>query len=208
MDHIGAAALFSKRISWHSSSVSESPQTKPVRPTLLVVALIVCWVLGLHTALDGYATVRIIGNPLAADALQVPAALRDALLSSISANANTVLPVAIAQILLGGLLVIVSAGVLLRARISLGFGLQVLGANGLLFVVGYSLAGPVRDALVAALVKLPELQANDVGGTEGYYWAFRLRLAAQLMALIGAAWALTRPASRNFLAYTSPKEES
>ena len=175
---------------------------------MLLATLFVCWALGVHTALDGYATIRILGDPFAADGLQIPSVMRDALVQSILANSSIVLPVAVAQILLGGLLVVVSIGLLARARVSVNLGLQVLAVNGLVFMIGYFVAGPIRDALVSALMKLPEIQAAGASADPGnFYWAFRLRLAAQLAALGFAAWVITRPRSRKVLTPRAPSEE-
>lgn len=185
----------------------------PPRPGYLLVALLLAWFLGLRTAHEGYIITSIALDPLRGDALALPPSLRDAMVSGIVEHARTALPVGLAQAIVGGLLVAVSAVALFRGRVSLSFMLQTLVANAVVAVVGYALGRPVRDAMVRVLAASPEILGADPGNldpptlTSLYRWGFHLSLGLQLLALLGLGVALTRPGARAFLAYSRPHEE-
>lgn len=179
-----------------------------------MLALIVAWFAGLRVAHEGYVVARIVTDPLAGDTLTVTPALRDAMVQALLSHGEVALPLAIAQVFLGGLLVVVSALALFRGRLSIGFGLQVLAANAGITVLSHWLGAPVRDAMVHALSASPELLGPEFEAVDhqtllsAYEWAFHLGLAFQLLVLAMLAWALTRRAAREFLGYSpEPSKE-
>jgi hypothetical protein len=186
-----------------------SEKQPPPRPRLLTTALVLAWFMGLRTLHEGYLTLRILRDPLVGDSLSVPSELKAALVEGVTSNGAAALPVAAAQILLGGFLLVVSVGLLFGAARTVSYGMQAVLANGALAAVGYALGGPVRQAMVGALVQTgqmaPEL-SSELGPVEMsnvYYWGFRIALGLQLLAFAGVAWVLSRRSVRDFLEFSA-----
>ncbi len=173
--------------------------------------LITAWFIGLRTLHEGYVTVRLLSDPLVADALRFPAEVSTAMVESTADNASVALPVAVAQLLLGGLLVGVSAATLFGAIKSIGLCVQALLANAVLAVTAYAGSQPVRLAMVDALARSPELVSRlgtDFPVAEArvaFLWGFRVALALHLGALLGLVWAISRPSVREFLAFSASR---
>jgi hypothetical protein len=172
---------------------------------------LVAWFLGLGTAQEGILVARLINDPLSADQMDAAPAVRDALLQAIQSHSNNLLPIGVAQLLIGGCLVVLSAAVLFGAKIPVNLMLQVLGANVALALGGFFLAAPLREALLQGVLQTPEFQreVQALGQTAPevmYRWFSRLNLALHVGALSLTAWALTRPAARRFMAYRAPSQ--
>lgn len=179
-----------------------------------MVALLLAWFWGLRTAHEGYLVASIAVDPLVGDALTLPPRLRDAMVQAISDNAHTVLPVGILQVIMGGLLLVVSLVTLFRGRVPLAFLLQVLAVNAAVSVLGHALGAPLRDAMIQVLTESPEVIGVDSAGLDQrtlrtiYRWAFHLGLGIDLVVFCGLGLSLTRPGARAFLAAPSrPHEE-
>lgn len=179
-----------------------------------MVALLVAWFLGLRTAHEGFLVIGIASDPLEGDALALAPALRDAMVQSIVQSADVLIPVGLAELMLGGLLMVLAAVLLFRGRVSVAFTLQVLLANALMAVIGHVLASPVREAMAQALAESPDVlgvEAEALSRTElldVYRMAFHLSLVLHVGVLAILALAFTRPSARPFLrAAPRPHEE-
>jgi hypothetical protein len=195
----------------------------PRRPIYLVIALIAMWLVGMNTAAEGLVAIQIVRDPFSSATPTLGAADPDALLraawmEAIAANARVTLPLGVAQLILGALLVLISARALFGRRASTSFALQVLFANAALLVVGYALRQPVRGTVVDAVVAsgieqrpagLSPREFDELVRSK-LWWTFRILLGLQLGTLALSAVALTRRAARELLAPAepSPGEES
>ncbi len=189
------------------------------RPVYLLIALIGMWMIGLNAAAEGYVTVKAVHNPLSTatsvlggDKSEV---VVSAFIQAISKHPHTNLPIGIAQILLGGVMVLVAIKALVGRRASTSFALQVVAANALLMIVGYALQLPVRSGIVNAVVA-SGIAKPPGGMTLAHFqrieriqlwWSFRLGLAMKLGALALCAFALTRRSARRVLAAAEPHPE-
>ncbi len=189
-------------------------EATPRRPGFLTLVLIVAWFIGLQTLQSGYATLRVLRNPLAGDGLGYPDAVNVALVESVSSHASSAMPIAVAQLLLGGLLLATSLGTLFGGIRRVGYTLQALFANAVLACVAYPIGEPVRDAMVEAFVQGTQLPP-ELAGTlteaqahNAYLWGFRLAFGLHLAVIGTLAWALSRRSVREFLAFSpsTPRE--
>jgi hypothetical protein len=163
--------------------------------------------MGLRTLHEGYLTLRILRNPLLADSLTLPPELRQAFVDGISTNPAAV-PVAVAQLLLGGFLLATSVVTLFGGARSVNFALQALAANAALAAAGHVLGEPLQHAIASALLASgelskdlpPEVRPEQVQAA--FRWGFRLLLAAQCLMFGLLAWILSRPKARAFLAFS------
>ena len=189
------------------------------RPVYLIIALMAMWLVGMNAAAEGYVTVKAVHNPLATassvlggDRSEV---VVSAFIKAISAHPHTNLPIGIAQILLGGAMVLVSIKALVGRRASTSFALQVVAANVLLMIVGYALQLPVRGSIVNAVVASGIAKPPSGMTLEHFqrieriqlWWSFRLGLALKVGALALCAFALTRRSARRVLAPAEPHPE-
>ncbi len=189
------------------------------RPVYLVIALVAMWLVGISTMFDGYVAIRAVRDPLSAATWAVGSDSRavvvKALVEGTSQHPHTSLPIGIAQILLGGLMVLVSIKALVGRRASTSFALQVLAANAVLMIVAYALQLPVRGGIVDAVVA-SGLGKPPSGMTLAHFrrlqrieawWSFRLGLAMKVGVLALCAFALTRRSARRVLAPAEPHPE-
>jgi hypothetical protein len=181
-----------------SSAIPSSP---PKRPAFLGVALTVAWFLGLTTVQEGYVALRLVRDPLSVDSLGLPNGMAEALVEGVMQHGSTALPIALAQFLLGGLLVVVSAGLLFGARIPRQFAVQVVSVNLAFAAFAYYMNEPMRRGIINALVSIQPGELTGRLERDTYVWGFRVGLGLHLMSLGLSAWALTRPSVREFLAY-------
>lgn len=176
------------------------------------MGLLVAWFLGLRSLQEGWTSVQLVSDPLTIDALAWPEQVRDALLSSMQAHASIVVPLGVAQVLLGLVLVVVAGAALFGGRLPLGFFLQVLGVSGAITCLAYWLGEPVRRDLVAALVNTPGIveagELDEQTRAEVFRWGFRFSLGLHLVTLGFAMLAVTRRAAREFLASVPPPREN
>lgn len=181
------------------------------------------WLVGMNTAAEGLVAIQIVRDPFSGASPTLGAADPDALLraawmEAVAANARVTLPLGVAQLILGSLLVLISARALFGRRASTSFALQVLFANAALLVVGYLLRQPVRGSVVDAVVASGiEQRPGGVSAREfdellrtKLWWTFRVMLGLQLGTLVLSVLALTRRSAREVLtpAEPSPGEES
>lgn len=201
--------------------MSRLDQPSDRRPISVVVALIALWFIGMNSASEGFAIVELVRNPLwrASSSLSdagVEAVHWRAFMQATREHGRLVLPIGIAQLMLGTLLVFVSIRALIARRASLSFLLQIVAANALVAVIGYALRQPVRGAIVEAIV-LSGVEQRPAGTDSSafadllrtkWWWHFRIALGLQLMALTGSAWALARrPARELFTRADAPSSE-
>jgi hypothetical protein len=178
----------------------------------LLIALVVMCFIGMTAAGNGYAAVEAIHNPLSVPAATsgLLQAVEAASLHAISQHPRVNLPIGIAQMLLGGLLMFVSFKALFWRHASASFALQVLAANAALVVVTYALREPVHAAAVQAIVaakitpRPPSISVAQLDQVE--WWGLRAGLALQLATLGLCAFALTRKTARAVLA-PAPRSE-
>lgn len=207
----------------HIVSAERQPDALPRRPIYLVIALIAMWLVGMNTAAEGLVAIQIVRDPFssaspALGAADPDAILRAAWMEAIAVNARVTLPLGVAQLILGALLVLISARALFGRRASTSFALQVLLANAALLLVGYALREPVRGSVVNAVVasgieqRPAGISPKDFEGVvrSKLWWTFRVMLGLQLGTLALAVVALTRRSAREVLAPVEPSagEES
>lgn len=196
---------------------SDAPRRRPI---YLVIALMAMWLLGMQVLVEGYQIVSVVGDPLAG----APSSIGDgsvqqaseaALMRGIGEHAGSLLPLGIARLLLGGLLVLVAAKALFVRRASPGFAVQVLLANAVLLAIGYAMEQPLRARVIEAVVpvaladltvELPRSDLESLLRTQ-LWWRFRLLLGIELAALGASVLALTRKGARENLATPAPNPE-
>ena len=185
------------------------------RPIYLLIALVAMWILGMDAAANGYVVVKVIHSPLSVPMSGTgKEAVTAAMVHAIIQRPRVNLPIGLAQILLGGLLVLVSLKALVSRHASTSFALQVLAANAVLVVVTYALREPVRVAAVNALAtakltpRPPSLSAAEFTRLQGAasWWILRALLGLHLAALGLCGFALTRKTARAVLA-AAPRSE-
>jgi hypothetical protein len=186
-----------------------TPSSPPKQPAYLAAALTVAWFLGLTTVQEGYVGLRLVRDPLSVDSLGLPAQIAEALVDGVIASSQSALPVSLAQFLLGGLLVIVSAGLLFGARIPVHFAVQVISVNLVFAGFAYYMNEPMRRGIIGALLALQPAEGDVRLQQETYVWGFRVGLGLHMAALGLSVLALTRPTVRQFFAQSSaPPRES
>ena len=195
----------------------------PKRPVYLVIALVTLWLSGMTAAAEGFASIEIVRNPfssafssLRGDALQ--GLLSRAYVDGVLSIAKIALPVGIAQVILGVLLVAVSGKALFARRASPWFAVQVIAANVAVLIAAYALYQPVRHRVVEAIATSGiEERPAGISATDfdklvrlKHWWTFRFRLGLQLAVLGMGAFGVTRRTARDVLTRQapSPSEES
>lgn len=176
------------------------------------MGLLVAWFLGLRSLQEGWTSVQLVRDPLSIEALAWPEQVRDVFLASMQAHASVVVPLGVAQVVLGLVLVVIAGASLFGGRLPLRFFVQVLGVSAGVTVLAYWLAEPVRRELVVALVNTPGLveagELDEQTRAEVFRWGFRFSLVLHLVTLGFAMVAVTRRAAREFLASVAPPREN
>jgi hypothetical protein len=185
----------------------------------LVVALITMWLIGLRTLGEGLSVIQTVRDPFQASSAighgSLPEIMQAAIVGATAAHAKTMLPIGIAELLLGGALVVVAVRGLFRRNMSISIALQVLLANAVLTVVAYVFREPLRAAVVEAVVQSglePHLRGarreefHQIVRTKSWWW-FRIALGLQLSALMLSALALSSRASRALAQAPSPSAD-
>jgi hypothetical protein len=169
---------------------------EPVRrPAYWLATLLAMWLVGVNAAQEGYGAIELLRDPLTGNFSGTEEA-RSALVNALGQHSQVELPLAIAQLLLGGLLVFIATHLFFGGRSSRSFALQVLAANALFLILGYFLREGTRVSYIAALLESSE----DPGAlSKEFWWRSRFVLGFDLIALTLSFFALTRPASRQFL---------
>ena len=195
----------------------ESREPTARRPIYLVIALVALGMVGLKSAAEGFAYVAIVRNPfspalstMSGDAVQD--LVRRAFIDGILSIPRVALPLGVAELLLGAVLVFVSTKALFARRASPWFAFQTILANAAVLVVGYALWQPVRgrvvDAVVASGVEQRPAAISPVEFDKliriKAWWTFRLQLGLELAVLGLGAFAVTRRAARQVLTRQEP----
>jgi hypothetical protein len=188
-----------------------------------VIALVTLWLVGMTAAAEGFAAIEIVRNPFSSafGSLRGDAAqdlLTRSFVDGVISVSRVALPLGVAQIILGALLVAVSSKALFARRASPWFALQVIAANVAVLIVGYALYQPVRGRVVDAIVSSGiEHRPQSIAPADfdklvrlKSWWTFRFRLGIQLAVLGLGALAVTRRSAREVLGrpQPSPSEES
>jgi hypothetical protein len=183
------------------------------RPVSVVIALIALWFIGMNSASEGFATIELVRNPL----WSAPSAIRDigleavrwrAYMQATREHGSLLLPIGLAQLMLGAMLVFISIRALIARRASLSFMLQIVVANAAVAVIGYALRQPIRGAIVEAIVASGAEQRPAGSDATAFadvlrskwWWSFRIALGLQLAALTASGYALARRQSRQLFA--------
>ena len=179
---------------------------RPGRPAYLMPALLVVWMLGVGGVMGGCQTLQFYRQTthpsLDLDAHISPElrahveAQQTARIEALSAHQSRMIPLAAANVLLSGLLIVACARALSGRPSAHNLALQAIGANIAYAVVDYVVSAPVRYAVIhagaqhppATMPPIPEAQVAAM-----YAWFFRLALFGQLAVLAITAFALTRP---------------
>jgi hypothetical protein len=175
------------------------PQAAPPapvrRPAYWLATLLAMWLVGVNAAQEGYGAIELLRDPLTGNFSGTEAA-RSALVNALGQHSRVELPLAVAQLLLGGLLVFIATHLFFGGRPSRAFALQVLAANLLFLVLGYFLREATRVSYIAALLESSE---DPSALSKEFWWRSRFVLGFDLVALTLSFFALTRSSSRQFL---------
>ncbi|MBX3184702.1 MAG: hypothetical protein KIT72_05145 [Polyangiaceae bacterium] len=180
--------------------MSEAPAPAK-RPRYLLLALIALSLIGLELSGEGYQLLRASTDPTFAGAQAagldplVQVAVRTQL-EAMGEHGRWLLPLGVAELLLGFVLVITAIRALFR-RTSLGTLVQFAVANLIACAVGYLLTAPVRAQVVAALHAFPDPNAEAVA--RFMPTVFVLRAAVPALTLMLCLFAVTRPRAREFM---------
>jgi hypothetical protein len=181
------------------------------RPTYLVLALLLAWVLGVGGLVNGYSTLQYYRETTHStpqlEAVKAPESMRKYLeaqrqLFEAQEKARTavldqyhdrMVPLAAANLVLSGLLIVACARALSGRARAHHLALQAVFANMGYAVVEFVANGPLRQAMAEATRQnaLPNLDADQLAMATT--WVYRFGLALQLLALALVALALTRP---------------
>jgi hypothetical protein len=174
------------------------------------------WLVGLHAAGEGLAVIQTVRDPFQIAPVLGSGNLQDvvqaALVTATAAHGKTMLPLGIAELLLGGALVVIAVRGLFRQKMSIPIALQVVLANAVLVLVAYVVREPLRAAVVDAVVASglePQLpgsrreEFHEILRTK-WWWSFRIALGLQLAALVLSAVALSGRAARAFARAPAP----
>ncbi len=196
---------------------TDSP-TAPRRPFYLVLTIITMWLIGMHSVAEGLFAIDVVRNPATVPGTttlqykDIEEAMKGALVLATAKHGRIAMPLGIGELILGGLLVMLSVRALFARRASTSFAIQVLVANILFVIVDYVVSEPLRVSIVNTIVgsgldELPDFvpeQQRDEMQYLRWWWIFRIQLAIKLAALALSAFAFTRPKVREFLSPTEP----
>lgn len=155
------------------------------------------WVLGITVFGQGAFGVETLVRPASVASLRAlaPASLGDveqrALADALLANARVMLPLGVAQVALGGLMIVAAVRAAFVRRSASGFALQVVLANVLLAAAELLVGGPVRQAVTEAVLTSgldPQIEAALVR----HAWLLQARYLIGPVTLLFCAFALAR----------------
>lgn len=193
----------------------------PKRPTYLVVALLVAWLIGVGGMMGGCGLVQFYQNPTSS-AVQVhePQETNDwsqylAKQRMVTKHASDealvkyqtrMLPLGIANALLSAVLIIAVARAFAGRVGSRPLVLQAVIANAVYAIVDYVLSAPVRQTMIDAAVAVPmtvpmtelttdpkAVSINPAQLGSAMSWTVQLFFVLQLCVWVSIAFALTRP---------------
>ena len=201
-----------------------APVRGKLRPWYLVAAMVLTWFIGVHGLNVGFGVASLLRGGSLPDATS--AALHTSTVEdvwsygflqqarSLTAHPRTAFPLAVAQVLLSGLLVVASGLAMGGRRGARSLALQALGANALLVVASFALTPFQRAAFVEGCLQAVE----SVGVTPAdrswifspfaLQWIARVRLVFFDLSVLGlGALALTRPRTKTFFEAVSRATE-
>jgi hypothetical protein len=184
---------------------SRPPRGKAQRPWYLIVALVGAWLLGASGLVNGCNVIAFYKSDLAeetqasgdesdklSDLQRAAVQQRDERLLGVLDGARTrVFPIAVAMLLLGGAMVVLSARAMAGREGARGGLVQVAAVQAALIALAYAMTGDVRAA------------ENDLRAARGermMRYAAPVALGVQTLASALIILALTRPRSRAFYA--------
>jgi len=203
-----------------SDDLDPKPRPKLSRPAYLVVSLIVVWCLGVGGVMNGCDTLQFYRqtthpnpeldskmDPMLRSSME---AQHEARVEARNANHRRMIPLAAADVLLSGLLIVACARALSGRPRSHLLALQAIFANILYAIVDFFVAAPIREAIITAGVAhppspMPGITPDQLAGV--YAWVFRFLLVVHVAVLGLAAFALTRPRVLSLFQQPEPEEE-
>jgi hypothetical protein len=171
-----------------------------------VAVLVIAWMLGVGGVMNGCGNLQFFRQttqPVLEVDASVDPVLRTYLesvhtsrIEALNAHHGRMIPLAAADALLSGLLIVACARALSGRPRAHHLALQAIAANILYAIADFVVSAPVREAILrAASLPPPDVGASldQASLALAYSWGFRLILLAHLFALGAAAFALTRP---------------
>jgi hypothetical protein len=209
-----------------SSVPPPAPTRHKLRPWYLVAAMVLTWFIGVYglNVGFGYASFLRVGTvPDAAAALHAGtpwemseyAALQA--LKAMLVNARVTYPLAVAEVILSGLLVVASGLAMGGRKGARSLALQAIGANALLAIAAYALTPAVRAAYIEGFlhavdaveaVNTPAPHREALASPAMLQWVFRVKLLLFDVALGLGALALTRPRTKVYFEAVARATES
>lgn len=194
---------------------------KPGRPAYLIIALVVAWMLGVGGVMGGCQTLQFyrqtthpsldLDNHISQDLRAHVEAQHIARIEALNAHQTRMIPLAAANVLLSGLLIVACARALSGRPTAHNLAMQAIGANIAYAVVDYLVSAPVRYAVIQAGALHPPVTIPPIPGAQiaaMYSWFFRLLLVAQILLLALGAFALTRPRVLAWYRSDEPEEDT
>jgi len=196
------------------SSVPPPPRAgrNSLRPWYLVAAMVLTWFAGVHGLTTGCTTAMYLRDGAmpdvntaaqnargAWDAMDFVALVHAVEFQAMRVNARVTFPLAVAQALLAGLLVVASGLAMNGRRGARSLALQAVAANALLATLAYAATRGVRVASIEAVLRVAEAlpagapQREILGNADALWWTGRIKLVVfDLGTLALGMLALTR----------------
>ncbi|HEY4122938.1 MAG TPA: hypothetical protein VGM56_33970 [Byssovorax sp.] len=193
-----------------SQSSAPPGRKKRLRPWYLVAAMVVTWFIGVQGLTDGLRVAAFLHHgvvPTAEDeATEDGAPPRPSAIPQLQAIADardTTFPLAVAEALLSGLLVVASGFAMSGRKGARSLAVQAIAVNALYLVAEYALTPGIRAAWVETFARTAEAlpKPNDyaIFASREFLWGLdRARLGIHLGALGLGALALTRSRTKAF----------
>ncbi len=192
------------------------PSRIKLRPWYLVAAMVLTWFVGVCGLNAGVTYASFLHGGTMPDVAAATAEHAGTLaqvrelagleaLHAMLGHARITFPLAVAEVILSGLLVVASGLAMGGRRGSRSLVLQAIGANALLAIVSYALTPAVRAAYIDGMlqavgkVTLPPPQREMIPNASMMEWAFRIKLVVFDLGALGlGALALTRARAKSF----------
>ena len=204
---------------------SPAPSRTKLRPWYLVAAMMLTWFIGVHGLNVGFGNASFIHartTPDVASAALHIGTMADVLeyagLQAVGAmvvNARVTLPLAVAEAVLSGFLVVASGLAMSGRRGARSLALQAIGANALLVIAAFLLTPLIRAAYLQGMlhavdtVTLPPPQREVLANPGIIMWAWRIKLVVwDLGTLALGALALTRARTKTYFEAVARTTES
>lgn len=192
-----------------------APTRGQIRPWYLVAAMVLTWIVGVRGLNVGFSYASFLRHGTLPDMTTAARHLNtmaDVLevggleaLKAMLASARVTFPLAVAEVLLSGLLVVASGLAMGGRRGARNLALQALLANALLAVAAYVLTPSVRAAYIDGVlhavdtVTLPPPQRDALTNAALIRWVFRIKLVVFDLGVFAlGALALTRARTKSF----------